>query len=207
MANLCACGCGLTTKLNNKFVHGHNSPATDLKGRVFGRLTVISRWKAGKEGRGATWRCRCSCGNYTVVPAASLRTGNTKSCGCGSIAARMGSRENNPNWKGDAGDKENGRERARRWFPEGVCAVDGCTAKAERHHKDENPLNNDPSNIEFLCHTHHMRVHYKGVPKPLEMRRKIAATLKGRKPTPEARAKQAAGLRAWWAQRKAARCA
>ena len=53
----------------------------DLTGQRFGRLTVIER--AGKDYIGqAMWRCRCDCGNVTVVAGGNLRTGNTKSCGC-----------------------------------------------------------------------------------------------------------------------------
>jgi hypothetical protein len=52
--------------------------AIDLTGQRFGRLTVIER----AEGRYTPWRCRCSCGNETVVISINLRRGNTKSCGC-----------------------------------------------------------------------------------------------------------------------------
>lgn len=30
------------------------------------------------------WRCKCDCGNETIVPSSRLTSGNTKSCGCGS---------------------------------------------------------------------------------------------------------------------------
>ncbi len=52
----------------------------DLIGQTFGRLTVLG--PAGKIGRSKAWRCRCECGNETVVRAASLRAGLTRSCGC-----------------------------------------------------------------------------------------------------------------------------
>ena len=53
----------------------------DLTGQRFGRLTVIER--AGNDCIGqVTWRCRCDCGNITVVAGGNLRTGNTQSCGC-----------------------------------------------------------------------------------------------------------------------------
>lgn len=52
-----------------------------LRGRVFGRLTVLGL--AGKDKRGASvWRCRCECGNEKVVPRGRLRDGRVKSCGC-----------------------------------------------------------------------------------------------------------------------------
>lgn len=53
-----------------------------LEGERFGRLTVISqhneRSKAGK----LRWVCRCDCGKTCIAVGGSLKTGNTKSCGC-----------------------------------------------------------------------------------------------------------------------------
>lgn len=52
----------------------------DLIGHRFTRLVVIAR---GENVRGATrWICKCDCGNQTLVWAASLRNGDTQSCGC-----------------------------------------------------------------------------------------------------------------------------
>ena len=48
----------------------------DLKGRIFGRLTVD---KYAGEGR---WLCRCACGTERSVLGKSLHTGHTRSCGC-----------------------------------------------------------------------------------------------------------------------------
>ena len=53
----------------------------DLTGNKYGRLTVISR--ATGKGKGSYWNCLCECGNYKVVSGQSLKTGGTKSCGCG----------------------------------------------------------------------------------------------------------------------------
>lgn len=54
----------------------------DITGQIFGKLTVIEN--AGKlDGRRYFWKCQCECGNLIVKPGASLRSGNTKSCGCG----------------------------------------------------------------------------------------------------------------------------
>lgn len=52
----------------------------DLKGRRFGKLTVIS--KAREESRMTYWNCSCDCGNETVVDVYRLVKGITKSCGC-----------------------------------------------------------------------------------------------------------------------------
>jgi hypothetical protein len=51
-----------------------------MTGQTFGRLTVVSYLRLDK---GKTvWRCACACGTIKDVRGPSLRTGNTKSCGC-----------------------------------------------------------------------------------------------------------------------------
>lgn len=53
----------------------------DLTGVKFGRLAVIKQ--AGRNKRGQiVWSCECDCGKEVVVCGASLRRGNTRSCGC-----------------------------------------------------------------------------------------------------------------------------
>ena len=55
--------------------------AEDLAGRRFGWL--VAKERAGTDGRGhAVWRCVCGCGGETIVPAYTLKGGNTTSCGC-----------------------------------------------------------------------------------------------------------------------------
>lgn len=49
----------------------------DLTNRKFGRLTALYRNYPANE-----WMCRCECGVEKSIPAAYLRHGNTKSCGC-----------------------------------------------------------------------------------------------------------------------------
>lgn len=61
--------------------------AIPLEGKTFGRLTVIER--VGKQGPHPTWLCRCECGNETVVQGPSLRTGQTRSCGCLRLANNL----------------------------------------------------------------------------------------------------------------------
>lgn len=56
-------------------------PVQDLAGKLFGRLTVISF--SGRHANGKTmWLCRCECGKEVAVVSGSLKSGNTKSCGC-----------------------------------------------------------------------------------------------------------------------------
>lgn len=52
----------------------------DETGNIYGKLTVLKR--NGSIRGQAAWLCQCSCGNFTTVPGAALRNGNTKSCGC-----------------------------------------------------------------------------------------------------------------------------
>ena len=56
--------------------------ATDLTGRVLGRLTIESR--ADNIGECAAWNCLCSCGQRRVIRAHSLKqkANPTESCGC-----------------------------------------------------------------------------------------------------------------------------
>lgn len=55
--------------------------AKDLSGQRFGRLVAEQRVGTANNGS-AIWACVCDCGNTVHVPAGSLRTGNTQSCGC-----------------------------------------------------------------------------------------------------------------------------
>ena len=53
----------------------------DLTGEIFTRLTVKD--KLGKTSSGQyKYLCECECGNEVIVAGGSLKTGNTKSCGC-----------------------------------------------------------------------------------------------------------------------------
>lgn len=53
----------------------------DLTGQRFSKLVVIGRDNSHK---GITyWKCRCDCGEETIVTSQHLRNGKTKSCGCG----------------------------------------------------------------------------------------------------------------------------
>ena len=60
-------------------------------------------------------------------------------------------------WKGDKACQRTGRSRAERLYPKiGPCEECG-NPNSERHHRDDNTLNNDPSNIAILCRKCHMR--------------------------------------------------
>ncbi len=59
-----------------------HSNAVDITGRQFARLEVLRESKTRNKKREVCWICLCSCGAYIVVSGCSLRSGNTKSCGC-----------------------------------------------------------------------------------------------------------------------------
>lgn len=70
--NTKSCGCRIGMKQYN---------LKDEIGHQYGRLTVIERAGRDKYGN-ALWKCKCECGNETIVAGISLRYGNTTSCGC-----------------------------------------------------------------------------------------------------------------------------
>lgn len=55
-------------------------PAENLIGRVFGKLTVVSK-EPSSEG-GTRWGCACECGVRKTVRRTRLVTGTVRSCGC-----------------------------------------------------------------------------------------------------------------------------
>lgn len=57
-----------------------NARFKDETGNRYGRLAVIKRYGSGPTG--VIWLCKCDCGTEVAVKGNSLRTGNTKSCGC-----------------------------------------------------------------------------------------------------------------------------
>lgn len=52
----------------------------DETGNRYGRLIVIER--VDNRGKDTCWKCKCDCGNETVVRGYDLRSGQIKSCGC-----------------------------------------------------------------------------------------------------------------------------
>lgn len=82
----CRCDCGNETVArtdslrNGRVASCGCSSIQDITGNRYGRLVVIE--KAARRGGRIAWRCRCVCGNETVVTTSDLVTGNTRSCGC-----------------------------------------------------------------------------------------------------------------------------
>jgi hypothetical protein len=54
--------------------------AKDLSGKVFGRLTAVTRVASKRQP--TQYICQCSCGNAITVRGSALPSGNTTSCGC-----------------------------------------------------------------------------------------------------------------------------
>lgn len=52
-----------------------------MVGHQFGRLIVTARAEDNRHGN-ARWICLCGCGNETTKLGSTLRSGDTKSCGC-----------------------------------------------------------------------------------------------------------------------------
>lgn len=98
---LCKCDCGNETIVLGTMLRsgrtktcghcGHSviegTKTRDLTGLQFGELTVIEQAEDGKTSDGykkTRWKCKCSCGNDTIVDAHNLLIGHTKTCGhCG----------------------------------------------------------------------------------------------------------------------------
>lgn len=92
---LCRCDCGneitvITDSLRNgntqscgciKPINVSKANLEDLTGKRFGELIVIERVKKNTNLLTAFWKCQCDCGEKTIVSAANLKSGNTKSCG------------------------------------------------------------------------------------------------------------------------------
>lgn len=53
----------------------------DLTGQKFNRLLVLGPTNERKQGC-VVWECQCDCGQIVKVPTRSLKSNNTKSCGC-----------------------------------------------------------------------------------------------------------------------------
>lgn len=53
----------------------------DLTGHRYGRLTVLCYERTSTAGK-RYWQCKCDCGTLKSIEGASMRKGDTVSCGC-----------------------------------------------------------------------------------------------------------------------------
>lgn len=109
-------------------------------------------WYYGKDRRQRITTTRCpDCGKERVV---STHGTLCKSC------ANKG--ERNPRWVGTKIKRRSAYARAQVLFALGDCELCGNTADY-RHHKDGDPRNNDPNNIQIVCKgCHNTVIHKKG---------------------------------------------
>ena len=95
----CVCGAEVITR-GSSLKSGHTKGCgqkhrrvEDMTGKRFGKLMVIER-APDRINKGGTkhvmWKCKCDCGNETIVRGTSLRNGHTRSCGCVHSEAAMG---------------------------------------------------------------------------------------------------------------------
>ena len=104
----CVCDCGNETIAKTyNLMTGHTRSCgclstgpkpLDVVGEKYNRLTIESFVRSDTN-RQRFFRCRCDCGNATIVSLASIRSGATKSCGClkkENDNNRYG--ERNPSW-------------------------------------------------------------------------------------------------------------
>ena len=76
-----SCGCLQKKLASERMKEREPKNIADITGQRFGRLTAIERLPEKSNGS-YLWRCKCDCGNETIVSTKCLNSGNTKSCGC-----------------------------------------------------------------------------------------------------------------------------
>lgn len=153
-----SCGC-LALDVRRKIRH-------DLTGAVFSRLTVLSLHASGTEVFGRTeWLCKCECGNTTITGTASLRNGNTRSCGC-LLRDHVRSQPKgslSPNWKGGRRIEEgyvliympeHPRAKSNGYVREHTVVMEKMIGRClypneQVHHKNANKEDNRPKNLEL----------------------------------------------------------
>lgn len=86
----CRCSCGKVKVVSGyRLRHGLSKSCghattglKDLTGQKFGNLTALHVSAIQPSHSETMWTCECSCGNIVDVGSYSLRSGNTRSCGC-----------------------------------------------------------------------------------------------------------------------------
>ena len=84
---VCQCDCGVKVIVSaDRLRRGITKSCGCLRspnevGKKYGMLTVLSQESPAKDGH-IKWKCRCGCGEITIVSGNKLRSGDTKSCSC-----------------------------------------------------------------------------------------------------------------------------
>ena len=66
--------------------NNHQGKIKNEVGNQYGLLTVIQQDSIDPINRYVNWLCKCTCGNYKVVPGYKLRNGTITHCGCQSMS-------------------------------------------------------------------------------------------------------------------------
>ena len=153
---LCKCDCGNDVILDIHSVKsGHtkscgcipNRTYEDLTNQRFGRLIAKFFKKINNK---IWWCCICDCGTEIIVRAASLKNGDTKSCGCYKKERDKSQKgKNSPRWRHDLSKKEREEDKNRSKCPKNTkwrkkvferdkytcqCCGDNKGGNLESHH-------------------------------------------------------------------------
>ncbi|MBR1455048.1 MAG: hypothetical protein IJ593_10480 [Lachnospiraceae bacterium] len=109
----CKCSCGKDVVVLGKYLRSGKTKSCghwkldDLTGQQFGSWTVI------KYAGDLRWLCRCTCGAEREVLAQALKSGRSRSCGCGGTNVRVNYRERMLEKYGDISARRIGNPRER----------------------------------------------------------------------------------------------
>jgi hypothetical protein len=177
---MCICDCGnkkeirsndlVANKVNScgciKQISARNNTFKDIKGKRFGKATVISFYDS-KNNR-ARWVCQCDCNNIFISSGKDLRDGNTKSCGC--IKSESTKFLWDTLWKDKRSSKDTRSSSSyRNWVKfiknlyHSVCVVCGSTSILHVHHLESYKKNKEMrtylNNGVLLCRSCHINFH------------------------------------------------
>lgn len=74
--------------MSQNLIKPGTAPASDLRGMVFGDLTVLRPAEEHSPSGAGLWTCRCACGNSLDLPGRLLTQGKRTHCGCKSNRGR-----------------------------------------------------------------------------------------------------------------------
>lgn len=160
-----SCGCLSKESLDKYRIY------KNLKGQTFYDLFVEDKEGVHPTKKISLWRCKCICGNTTIVRTDMLTGGRVKSCGCRTArVAKLNTKENHWNWRGGVflgysiewnkklKEEIRNRDSRRCQYPKCNYVDTNQTKNLDVHHIDGNKKNCKQYNLISLCHKHHMSV-------------------------------------------------